>query len=255
MPNPQIIYEDANVLVINKPAGLKVHGDGINQVETLVDWLVERYPDDEKVGLALRSFSEVGEDILSQKGKVIKKPGLVHRLDKDTSGVMIVAKNQPTFLFLKKQFQNRETKKVYRAILSGGLKLAPGEEKIINLPIGRSRNDPRKRVASKNADGLVREAVTIFRLIENLGDKYAYVEAEPKTGRTHQVRVHAQAFSHPIIGDHLYNPNDNGGGAIGRQALHSYQLTIKLPPNQEMIFEAPLTSDFTQALEKLKASC
>ena len=240
-----IIFEDANVLVINKPAGLRVHGDGVNQAETLADWLVERYPE----------MGEVGEDMLSQKGEVIKKPGLVHRLDKDTSGVMIVAKNQPTFLFLKKQFQNRETKKVYRAILSGVLKLVPGEEKIIDLPIGRSRNDPRKRVASKNAGGLVREAATIFRLIENLGDKYAYVEAEPKTGRTHQVRVHAQAFSHPILGDHLYNPNDNGGGVIGRQALHAYQLTIKLPPNQEMIFEAPLALDFAQALEKLKASC
>ncbi len=245
MSDPQIIYENQNVLVINKPAGLSVHGDGVNQVETLADWLVEKYPE----------TGEVGESMFTQKGEVIKKPGLVHRLDKDTSGVMIIAKNQESFLFLKKQFQNRETKKVYRAILSGTLKMAPGEEKIIDLPIGRSRNDPRKRVASKNANGPLREAITIFRLIENLGDQYAYVEAEIKTGRTHQIRVHTKSFSHPVVGDNLYNPNDNGGGVISRQALHAYQLTIKLSPSQEITFVAPLASDFAQALEKLKVSC
>lgn len=240
-----IIYEDKDLLVINKPAGLNVHGDGFREEETLAGWLMKKYPE----------ISEVGESMVSQKGEEIKKPGIVHRLDKETSGVMIIAKNQKTFEFLKKQFQNRETKKVYRAIVSGALKLSLGEEKIINLPIGRSASDARKRVASPRIRGTAREAVTIFRLIENLGTNYAYVEAEPKTGRTHQIRAHFKAYNHPIIGDELYNPKDDGGGLMKRQALHAYQLTVVLPGGERETFLAPLPPDFIQALEKLRVSC
>ncbi len=243
--NIPIIYEDPNVLVINKPAGMVVHGDGFSKEKTLVDWLIGKYP----------GIKEVGEDMISQKGEVIKKSGLIQRLDKDTSGVMIIAKNQETFLFLKNQFKNREVKKIYRVILAGALKIPAREEKIIDLPIGRSKNDARKRVASKNAGGSLREAVTVFRLLENLGDKYAYVEAEPKTGRTHQLRAHFKAYNHPIIGDTLYNPNNNGEGAIKRQALHAYSLTLDLPTGETKTFTAPLPTDFTEVLEKLKASC
>lgn len=250
-----IIYENKDILVINKPAGLNVHSDGFREEETLVDWLMEKYPEIGEVGLGLRNFSEVGESMFNQKGVELKKPGIVHRLDKDTSGVMVIAKNQETFEFLKKQFQNRETKKVYRAIVSGALKMGEGEEKIINLPIGRSAHDARKRVASPRIRGTAREAVTVFRLIENLGDRYAYVEAEPKTGRTHQIRAHFKAYNHPVIGDELYNPEDNGWGLMRRQALHAYQLTINLPDGKPETFLAPLPSDFAQALEKLKAPC
>ena len=102
----------------------------------------------------------------------------------------MVAKNEEVHEFLKKQFQNRETKKVYRAILSGALKMEVSEEKTIDLPIGRSATDPRKRVASPKVRGVLREAKTVFRLLENICDKYAYVEAETKTGRTHQLRAH-----------------------------------------------------------------
>jgi len=239
-----IIYEDQNVLVINKPAGLAVHGDGFNSEKTLVDWLMKKYPE----------ISKVGESMTNQKGEEIKKSGIVHRLDKNTSGVMIIAKNQPAFLFLKKQFQNRETRKVYRAILFGALKMEPGEEKMIDLPIGRSKNDPRRRVASPKAEKPLREAATLFRLIENFGGKYAYVEAEPKTGRTHQLRTHFKAYNHPIIGDSLYYSSGNSGGVINRQALHSYKLTVKIP-YEEKTFVAPLPVDFEQALEKLKLSC
>jgi len=251
MSEPEIIFEDSNVLVINKPAGLNVHGDGFREEETVVDWLLKRYPD----------IENIGEDMLSQKGEKIKKSGLVHRLDKDTSGVMIIAKNQETFEFLKNQFQNRETKKIYRAIVSGSFKMLEGEEKIIDLPIGRSASDARKRVASPRIKGTAREAVTVFRLIENICGRYAYVEVEPKTGRTHQIRAHFKAYNHPIIGDELYNPKDDGLGSMKRQALHAYQLTIKIPSvkkggqEEERVFEAPLASDFKQALEKLKASC
>jgi len=202
---------------------LVVHGDGFNQEETLVDWLLARYPD----------IGEVGESMFNQKGVEIKKPGIVHRLDKETSGVMIVAKNQKSFLFLKEQFQNRLVKKVYHAILSGALKLSVGEEKIINLPIGRSKNDPRLRVARQGGKGKLRPAETSFSLLANFGDKYALVSASPKTGRTHQLRAHFKAYNHPIIGDNLYNPKDGGGELIERTALHAYSLTLVLPAGEE----------------------
>lgn len=245
MFNIPIIYEDQDILVINKPAGLVVHGDGHSTDKTLVDWLLEKYPD----------MAEVGESMFTQKGEEIKKPGIIHRLDKETSGVMIVAKNQKAFLFFKKQFQDHEVKKVYRAILSGHVNLLVGEEKVLDWPIGRSQNDPRLRVARSGGKGKLREAVTIFRLLENICTNYASVEAEPKSGRTHQLRAHFKGYNHPIIGDSLYNPSDDGGGVIGRTALHAYSLTLRNLSGEVVSFLAPLPDDFTQALEKLKTSC
>jgi 23S rRNA pseudouridine1911/1915/1917 synthase len=247
-----IIFEDPNILVINKPAGLTVHGDGFGTGKTLVDWLLFKYPE----------MSEVGEDMEPSTtlrhgfaGQRIKKPGIVHRLDKETSGVMIIAKTQEAFLYFKKQFQNHEVKKIYRAILSGHVNLPIGEEKVLDWPIGRSVNDPRIRVARGGGKGKLREAVTIFRLLENICTNYASVEAKPKSGRTHQLRAHFKAYNHPIIGDSLYNPIDNSGGAIGRTALHAYSLTLKDLSGQEVTFVAPLPADFVEALEKLKVSC
>ncbi|MFA6253815.1 MAG: RluA family pseudouridine synthase [Candidatus Paceibacterota bacterium] len=267
-----IIFEDANILVINKPAGLTVHGDGFGKQETLVDWLMKKYPEIEGVGEEMEPSTPLRHGFVGQR---IKKPGIIHRLDKETSGVMIVAKTQEAFLFFKKQFQNHEVKKIYRAILSGHVNFPVGEEKVLNWPIGRSSNDPRIRVARSGGKGKLREAVTIFRLLENICSNYALVEAEPKSGRTHQLRAHFKAYNHPIIGDSLYNPNNNGEGAIERTALHAFSLTVKLPcfvansaeaslakkttqgeaKGEEMTFVAPLASDFEAALEKLKASC
>jgi 23S rRNA pseudouridine1911/1915/1917 synthase len=243
--DPKIIYEDDNISVINKPAGLAMHGDGFNHDRTLVDWILEKYPE----------TREVGESMFTQKGEEIKKPAIIHRLDKETSGVIVLAKNQGTFLFIKKQFQDHEVKKIYRAILSGNVSLSIGEEKVLDWPIGRSKADPRLRVARAHGKGKLREASTTFRLLENICTNYAYVEAEPQSGRTHQLRAHFKSYSHPIIGDSLYNPKDNGDGAIGRTALHAYEITIKLIGGEERTFVAPLPPDFTQALEKLKASC
>ena len=193
--------------------------------------------------------------MFTQKGEEIKKPGIIHRLDKETSGVMIIAKTQEAFLCFKKQFQDHEVKKIYRAILSGHVNLPVGEEKILDWPIGRSKNDPRIRVARLHGKGKLREAVTIFRLLENICSSYAYIEAEPKSGRTHQLRAHFKAYNHPIIGDHLYNQEDDGGGAIGRTALHAYSLSLKGLSGESVTFVAPLPTDFVSALEKLKSSC
>ncbi|MCX6712525.1 MAG: pseudouridine synthase, partial [Candidatus Vogelbacteria bacterium] len=148
-----------------------------------------------------------------------------------------------------------EVKKIYRAILSSHVNFPVGEEKVLDWPIGRSVNDPRIRVARGGGKGKLRDATTVFRLIENICANYAYIEAEPKSGRTHQLRAHFKAYNHPIIGDSLYNPDDNGGGAIGRTALHAYSLKLKDLSGEIVTFLAPLPADFEGSLEKLKASC
>lgn len=240
-----IIYEDDNFLVVNKPAGISVHRDPFNNNPAITDWLVKKYP----------KIISVGESSFGPKGEIIEKPGLVHRLDKDTSGVLIVAKNQETFLFFKKQFQNHEIKKTYRAILFGNIKFHTGEsERMINLPIGRSARDPRVRVANLKASGRLREAITIYKVLENIGD-YCYVEAYPKTGRTHQLRAHFKAINHPIICDKLYSGKLSCPATLDRQALHAFKIRLFLPTGIGKEFEAPMPSDLTKTLENLKQSC
>ena len=240
------IYEDNNVLVINKPAGLAVHGDSFNDRETLVDWLLKKYPEVE----------DVGESMIGVNGEEIKKPGIVHRLDKDTSGVMIIAKNQETFLFLKEQFQNHTVRKSYQAIVAGRISFAPEEmSRTINLPIGRSRTDARVRVARRNAESTLREAVTIYKVLKNFGKDFTYIEAYPQTGRTHQLRAHFKAIGHPIICDKLYYPEGLCPVTLDRQALHSFSLEIKLPKIGKKRFEAPIPADLQKTLENIKSSC
>ncbi len=242
----KIIYEDKNVLVINKPAGLAVHGDSFNTEKTLVDWLLKKYPD----------IADVGEPMLGPKGEKIEKPGIVHRLDKDTSGVMIVAKNQPTFLFLKDQFQNHTVRKTYRTILAGRISFSPEEmSRTINLPIGRSRKDARIRVASRNAESNLREAITVYKVLENFGKDFTYIEAYPQTGRTHQLRAHFKAIGHPIICDKLYYPEGLCPVTLARQALHSFSLEINLPKIGKKRFEAEVPTDLQNTLENIKSSC
>lgn len=241
----KIIFESPDFLVLNKPAGLSVHGDGISTEKTLADWLIEKYP----------SLVEVGESMLSQKGVKILKPGLVHRLDRDTSGVLLVAKNQPTFLFFKDQFQNHQVQKIYWAILYGEIKFKPGESvRTIDIPIGRSPSDPRRRVASLKAAGTLREAMTNYRVLKTSPD-FSYVEAEPKTGRTHQLRVHFKAINHPIVCDSLYAPKLACPVGLGRQALHAFKLELNLPNGELGSWQAPLPDDFSQTLDSLGLAC
>ncbi len=240
---PEIIYQDKNVLVINKPAGLAVHSDGHRAELTLADWVAGRFPE----------AVEVGEPMTLPDGRVVVRPGIVHRLDKDTSGVMIVALNQPTFLWLKEQFQNRQVEKTYRAILYGQFS-DPTKEQTIDLPIGRSLKDPRVRVASQKAASTLREAVTVFRVIETIGE-YSYVEAKPKTGRTHQLRAHFKAVQHPIICDNLYAPGKACPPGLTRQALHAFRLKVVLPGGEEKEFEAPLPADMVAGLDNLRLAC
>jgi len=146
MNEPDVLFEDDDILVVNKPPGLAVHEDGRTEERTLTDWVRAQYP--HVVG--------VGEEMTLQNGKVIDRPGIVHRLDRNTSGVLLLAKNQTTFLFLKEQFKNREIKKLYHAFVWGEIREPHGT---IDKPIGRSRKDFRLWSAGPSAGGRLREAV------------------------------------------------------------------------------------------------
>ena len=221
MTNIEIIFEDENIVVIDKPAGLAVHGEGSDPSGTVVEWLLEHVPE----------AKGVGEPRIGQDGKEIERSGVVHRLDKDTSGVMVLAKNQDTFDNLKEQFKNREVKKEYRAIVYGHMK---DEWGTIDRPIGRSAQDFRKRSAERGAKGQLREAVTDWQLIKQgvyKGEKFAYLKLMPKTGRMHQLRVHLKAIDHPIVGDQLYagkRLDQSNNLRLDRLALHAHSLEFSL---------------------------
>ena len=267
--SPEIIYEDKDVLVINKPAGLMVHSDGRNNDPNLIDWLLERNPEIKDVGEPIelnpegpRSASEIylgpGQPKLKH---MILRPGIVHRLDKDTSGVMIVAKTAEAHKYLKEQFSERKVEKKYLALVHGNFKTDGGT---IDKPIGRSPKDFRLREATSRARGRVREAITDFKVLERFpSDKHlddiSLVEASPKTGRTHQIRVHMKSISHPIVCDSLYARDRRRPKELGleRQALHAASLSIRLPSNPlghpMSKFEALLPGDMAEALDKLRA--
>ncbi|MCX6713149.1 MAG: RluA family pseudouridine synthase [Candidatus Vogelbacteria bacterium] len=235
-----ILYEDENILALNKPAGVAVHKDGYNsEEETVADWVLAKYP----------ALVEVGEPMTAQNGTVIAKPGIVHRLDKDTSGVLLVAKNQSTYLALKKQFQEHSIKKIYRLLVYGSFS-ADKMEGTIDLSIGRSRKDSRRRLAGKGASSVLREAVTNYRVLENFAE-HAYAEARPETGRTHQIRVHFKAINHPIVCDSLYAPQMTCLPGLERQALHAMSIEFSLL-GKSIRLEASLPTDFQTALASLK---
>lgn len=236
---PTIIYEDNHFLVLNKPAGLVVHPDGKTEEPSLCDWLISQYP----------TIKEVGEPWTTPTGEIIYRPGIVHRLDRETSGVMVVAKTQEAFDHLKSQFQERETGKVYNAFVYGNIK---EEEGTIDRPIGRSKTDFRKWSAQRFARGKLREAVTDFKVLER-GNNITFVEVMPRTGRTHQIRVHFKAINHPIVADKLYAPNHEPVLGFNRLALHAQKLAFNDFKGQKQSFEAPLPADFVQALDRLKA--
>lgn len=236
--NPTIIYEDADILVIDKPAGLVVHGDGRTEEETLSDWLVSKYP----------AIQKVGEPWVNQKGETILRPGIVHRLDRETSGVMVIAKTQKQFEFLKEQFKEHAVQKTYRAFAYDTFKEEKGE---IERPIGKSKGDFRKWSAQPGSRGILRDAHTSWVVLESLtvsGKIYTYLELTPKTGRTHQLRVHLKAIHHPIVCDGLYAPKRGTALGFKRLALHAHTLTLPRRKGDPVTFEAPLPEDFIHAL-------
>jgi len=231
-----IITQTKDYALINKPAGLVVHSNGKTEEKTLCDFLLEHFPE----------IENVGEPIILQNGTIIKKPGIVHRLDRETSGIMLVALNQEAFTYFKELFKNREVKKTYHAFVYENIKEDSG---VIDKPIGRSRNDFRQWQAGSKARGEMRDAVTEFRVMGRSTDKsFTFVEAMPKTGRTHQIRVHFKHLSHPLVADALYAPNRGNQLGFERMALHSKKIEFTGPDGVLVEAEAPYPDDFEKAL-------
>jgi 23S rRNA pseudouridine1911/1915/1917 synthase len=228
-----ILYEDADIVAVNKPAGVMTHPDGHSTEETASDWFAKRYPES----------AQVGEMQRLKDGTEIARPGIVHRLDRDTSGVLVFAKTPEAHAFLKHAFQNRDVKKTYLAVTYGIPKERDG---IIEFSIGRSRKDFRLRSAQPKARGTLREAVTRYETIADIGT-HALLKVMPETGRTHQIRVHLKAIHHPIVCDPLYAQGKPCDLGLTRLGLHAYELQVPLPSGDTKTIKAPLPSDFAQA--------
>ncbi len=222
-----ILYEDQSIIVISKPPGLVVHPGCGNPQDTLVNGLLYHFSDLAQVGDPLR-------------------PGIVHRLDKDTSGVMVIARNRKAHGQLVQEFKDRKTEKQYLALVHG----IPNQESgRIVAPIGRHPVN-RQKMAVREHTG--KYAVTSWR-VERSFDRYSLLAVRIETGRTHQIRVHLSHLNYPVAGDKIYGGNRNNQG-ISRQMLHSWKLTLEHPDSKKkMTFEAPLTPDFQQFLESIEA--
>lgn len=232
-----ILYEDKDMVAINKPTGLVIHSDGKTKEKTLVDWILQKYLHE------YPKIKEVGEP-LKIETRIIYRPGIVHRLDRETSGVMLIAKTQKAFENLKKQFQEHEIKKIYHAFVYGEIKDNKGT---IDRPIGRSNKDFRMWSAQRGARGELREAITDYEVVSR-GHGYSFVSVFPKTGRTHQIRVHFKAINYPLVADSLYAPNRENILGFTRLALHSYEVVFKDLKDIVHIVKAPHPEDFTQAI-------
>ncbi|PIR98047.1 MAG: RluA family pseudouridine synthase [Candidatus Colwellbacteria bacterium CG10_big_fil_rev_8_21_14_0_10_42_22] len=228
-----VIYEDENLIVINKPAGLLVHSAPGREEETLVDWLGINFPEIQDVG-----------DIPADKQVTVRRPGIVHRLDKDTSGIMLIARNQEYFEYLKGLFRDKKITKTYRAIIRGKLKEKEGT---IDVPIS-IKSGTIKRTAHKGKDA--KEAITDYRVLKEF-ENFSYIEAMPKTGRTHQIRVHLNSIGHPVVGDKLYGGKENASLA-NRQMLHAYSLEFSLNVSKSTKLVADLPLDFEEFLQTLE---
>ncbi len=240
----EVLFENDDVLVLNKPVGLIVHEDGSTNEPTVVDWFLERVP----------GARGVGEEGKGKDGQLLERSGVVHRLDRETSGVLILAKTQAAHAHLKAQFHDRLAKKEYRAIVYGPMRERWGT---INKKIGRSPSDHRQRSAMPGARGVLREAVTDWECIGQAQieeEHFSYLKLKPKTGRTHQLRVHLRAIERPIVGDALYaaellKSSHNLG--LSRMALHAHVLEIVLPSGEHERFIAPVPPELELAVERI----
>lgn len=220
-----IIYEDNDIIVVNKPKGMVVHPAIGNTDGTLVNAIMN---------ICKESLSGIGGEI---------RPGIVHRLDKDTSGLLIVAKNDQAHIKMSEEIKNREVTKIYIALVRGIIK---ENEATINMPIGRSTRDRKKMAVNKNG----KDAITHFTVLKRY-QKYTLLQIKIDTGRTHQIRVHMAEIGHPVVGDYVYSNGKNEFGVEG-QMLHSQKLKFKHPINgREMELEADLPEYFNEIIKKL----
>ncbi len=252
LPKITILYEDTDCLVVNKPARLMVHSDGKNEGPFLADWILENYP----------KAKNVGDPMNDSEGNPLNRSGIVHRLDRETSGAIAIAKTKAGHASLKQQFKDRLVTKKYLAFVWGEMKEEFGT---IDRPIGRSSSNFRKWSAYPTARGDIREAQTYWTRIGNIEEmtildnsmsqgesmeKFALVEVQPKTGRTHQIRVHFSAVNHPVVGDSLYAPKRPPALGFERLALHSYIIEFTDLKGKKVKIVAPLPMDFKKAVKK-----
>jgi 23S rRNA pseudouridine1911/1915/1917 synthase len=236
VPDPtillHILHEDPSLIVVDKPAGIPVHAGVRNEHPTLVDALIARYP-------ALR---DVGEDPL--------RPGIVHRLDKDTSGVLLVARTPELFLYLKRAFQARRVEKTYAALVRG---VVTEDEGTIKLPLTRSTRNPLRRTVARRGEG--KSAETSFRVRQRFAH-YTLLDVFPKTGRMHQIRVHLLHLGFPVAGDRLYGKHakDPSLPPLRRQFLHASSISVTLPTGRLKTFTSPLPEDLESVLHTLRAA-
>ena len=222
----EVIYEDNDIIVVNKPKGMVVHPANGNPDGTLVNAIMAICKD---------SLSGIGGEI---------RPGIVHRLDKDTSGLLIVAKNDKAHVNISEQIKNHEVKKTYIALVRGIVK---ENEATIDMPIGRSSSDRKKMAVTKNG----KDAVTHIKVLKRY-DKYTLLQVNIETGRTHQIRVHLSHIGYPIVGDCTYSNGKNEFEIVG-QCLHAKSLEFKHPiTGKEMKLEAPLPEYFEKILKELE---
>ncbi|MDY0095183.1 MAG: RluA family pseudouridine synthase [Candidatus Vecturithrix sp.] len=222
-----IVFEDEHLLVLNKAAGMVVHPAPGHYTGTLVHALLHH----------CQKLSGIGG---------VQRPGILHRLDRDTSGVMLVAKTDEAHQHLSQQLQTRELTRIYTAVVHGVMKALSGK---IDAPIGRHRTD-RKKMAIELDKG--RAALSLYRVLEQYAE-YSLVEVELKTGRTHQIRVHLKHLHHPVVGDPVYGLPSKNNLNMTRQALHARVITFLHPASQQrMTFETALPEDMQQLIERLR---
>lgn len=232
MLSPQIIFEDKNIIALNKPASYLSHPIKMGDLRpSITGWLAEKYPYLKKVGAVQNRFA------------------IVHRLDRETSGIILAAKNQETFDNLQSQFKERKVKKEYIALVEGTIKKGG----IIDKPLVFFKNKKEFKIkalsVNKNTPGdsanskkikKIRQAKTVFQVLENYGS-YTLLKVFPQTGRTHQIRVHFKSINHPIVGDRKYNKKSEAP----RLFLHASAIEFSYPEGRKIRLEAPLPEDFT----------
>ncbi|MGW8184558.1 MAG: RluA family pseudouridine synthase [Candidatus Moraniibacteriota bacterium] len=230
-----IIFENSDFIIINKPSGIQVHPDFNEKNNTIVNGLIAQYPEIAKL-----------EDDHVYSFQM--RPGIVHRLDKETSGVLIIAKNKKSFLEFKMMFKEKMIAKKYLAIAYG----IPQEKKgTIDKPLARTSNYRKQTIAGKRTKTKIREALTNYEVIKNLGENFSLIEVTPQTGRTHQIRVHLSSIGHPIVGDNLYRKkNYEKFEGASRHMLHASEITFELN-GEKFNFIAPLPKDFKETLKQL----
>lgn len=228
-----LVYEDKDFIAVNKPAGVLVHKTAKKEKEeTVADWVLKHYPEVGKVG-----------------DEPKERPGIVHRLDKESSGVLLIARNQKFFDYLKNLFQTHRVQKGYRALVWGELRRGG----VIDKPIGLRSGSVKRSVSARNMK-MVKEAVTEYKVLgvyKYNGESFSLLRVFPKTGRTHQIRVHFTSIGHPIVGDPLYGPKKNPFG-LTRQFLHAESIEFAKEDGRRIRIEAELPSELDVVLKELK---